>query len=291
MFKPDYGANLLHPSLRTVTRRGQMRSRAIGHIAGQQVRRFLSGWPVYGVAVVALAVVIGLLCCTVWFTGESGLYVLSRPFVLPMQVVTTVGYLFVMFGAALSQVPSRRRGLQRSDWTAVGDIPTLVTAHFLAFVCIYALLLLILIPLLVLVTWAGNLVIPPALLWSLIPSLVSAGLAVSVGLFIAVAVHTREAAVAIAAVVVVTSLVLQSSHLVLASMPPASPYQAVLPLLHTGQQFLPYVSPFAASDAMLDAALRSDFPALLRLVLVTLLNVAVWLAATCLMLVRRNKLP
>jgi hypothetical protein len=113
---------------------------------------------------------------------------------------------------------------------------------------------------------------------------------VSVGLFIAVAVHTREAAVAIAAVVVVTSLVLQSSHLVLASLPAASPYQAVLPLLRAGQQLLPCVSPFAASDAMLDAALRSDFPTLLRLVLVTLLNVAVWLAATFLTLIRRDKL-
>jgi hypothetical protein len=86
-------------------------------------------------------------------------------------------------------------------------------------------------------------------------------------------------------------LVLQGSHLVLASLPPANPFQAVIPLLQKGQQLLPYISPFAATDAMLDAALRSDFPALLRLVLVTLLNVSVWLAATVWTLMRRDKLP
>jgi len=267
------------------------RWRVIGRVIGQQVRGSLSSWRFYGVAVVTLGLVIGLHCCCLWFTGESGLYILSRPFVLSLQVVTLVGYLYVMFGAALSQMPSRRQGLQRSNWTAAGDISTLVTARFLAFVCIYTLLLLILIPLLVLVTLGGNLVVPPSLLWSLVPSLLSAGLAVSGGLFIAVAIHSREAAVAVVASVVLIVLVLQGSHLVLASLPPANPYQAVAPLLQKGQQFLPYLSPFAASDAILDAALRSDIPALLRLVLVTLLNITVWLAATCLMLKRRDKLP
>jgi hypothetical protein len=306
MFKPKYADNILRPSLRGRERqiRPQHESNedrqapatfgrwsAIGHIAGRQVRRSLSGWPFYGAAVIALAVVIGLLYCTVWFAGEAGLYVLSRPSVLPMQVVTTAGCLFVLFGAALSHVPSRRRVMRRPDWSAGGDRPTLVAARFLAWVVVYGLLLLILIPLLALLTRGANLIIPPALLWSLIPSLVCAGLAVSVGLFIAAAAPTREAAVAIAAAVVVTSLALQSSHLVLASLPPANPYQAILPLLRAGQQLLPYVSPFAASDAMLDAALRSDLPASLRLMLVTLLNAALWLGAAWLTLRRRNKLP
>lgn len=314
MLKPNIGTNILRPSLRGRKRQirpiregnevGKVpattgRWKAVGRIAGRQVRSTLAGWPIYVVAILALTVVIGLLYCTVWFTNESGLFVLSRPSVLPMQVVTSVGYLFVMFAAAQSHVPPRRQGLQRSGQistrrfvrTAGGDMPTLVTARFLAWVVVYGLLLLILIPLLALLTRGANLVIPPALLWGLIPSLVCAGLAVSAGLFIAAAAPTREAAVAIAVAVVVTSLVLQSGHHLLASLPPANPYQAVLPLLRAGQHLLPYVSPFAASDAMLDAALRSDFPALFRLMLVTLLNVALWLSATCLTLMRREKLP
>jgi hypothetical protein len=240
---------------------------------------------------IALVAVIGLLYSTARFAGESGPYVLSRPFFLPTQVVKAAGYVYVMFSAALAQSPDRNQGKRCYRWSTAGANPTLMPARTLVFTLVYALLLLVLVPLAAFLAWSSNLVVPPALMWGLIPSLACAGLAVSIALFIAFAVQSKAEAVAGVAVVVGMLLLLQGSRQLLVSLSPDSPYQILLPLIRQGQQLLSYVSPFAASDAMLDAALRSDSPELLTLVLVTMLNIAAWHVAGTLLLVRRERLP
>lgn len=267
------------------------RRQAIAHIIAQDVRSCLAGWPFYGVAFFTLLAVIGLTHFIAWFASEYGPYVLSRPFLLPAQVITTMGCLTTLFAAALWRAPSPNRRRQTSWPTRNGDTPAQMIGYFLARIAIFGLLLLILIPISVVLTWSSYLVAPPWTFLCLIPSFLGAALAASMGMFIAVSAPSRETAVGIAMAVAATSLAIQGGQLLLGGQTPETPYQPFVPLLRIAQDAIPYLSPFSASNTMLDAAWRFDFSALFQFALVSLVGVVLWLLATTVMLRRREKLP
>ncbi len=289
MSRSDSAAGELPTSLGHRARQRRSPQRAFGHVVRLEFRQSLSGWTLFGAVLIAFEAAIALLCCAVWFAGASGIYVHSRPLLLPVQVIAGVGYLYVLYRAALGNLPAGGSSKQHWGWTAGSDTLAPVAARVVALVVVFGLLLLILIPPLLLAAWVSNLVIPPALLWSLLTLPLGAGLVASAGLFIAAATGRTEEAVVVATVAVATSLVLQYGHLILAALPSSSPYRVMLPLLRAARNVVPYVSPFAAADAMLEAALRSDVSVLSRLGLVSVLGIALWLAATCAVLRRKGR--
>jgi hypothetical protein len=154
---------------------------------------------------------------------------------------------------------------------------------------------LLLAPPLLLLAWVTNFVVPPALLWGLVPSLLVAGLAIAFGLFLSAAAPSARAAILLLVGATLLLVVVQGGYAALLNIPPTSRYYDALlflrVLLRQTQSFLQWVSPFRMLDAVLGAALRADWVALLRYCGAALLGTVVWLGAAIWALQRRGVLP
>jgi len=153
-------------------------------IALQEVRDSLLGWGVYITTSAGLLLTVLLLYNSVRFVRESGLEILSRPFLSPVQAALTVAILYVTVGVALVIARPREQGALQILFFAPVDAVILVGAHFVSGVLIYAIQALILVPLVVLLALLTNVFFPPAIVGGVLLSLTVAGLAVAFGLFL-----------------------------------------------------------------------------------------------------------
>ncbi len=271
-----------------------LRWNAAQRIARQQARETIFGWGFYIAAAIALLIAIVLVYNSVQFVGDTALNVVHRPFFLPLQAVTTVALLFVTIEAALGVARPREQGSLQVLFFAPVDGVTFLTGNLLAGLIVYVFLLLLLLLPLALLAWVTNFIVPPALIWGLLPTVLIAAVTISFGLVISTIAPSGRAAVLILVAAMLALLVIQAGYAALLGLPPTSRfYDALLfmrLLLHSLQEILLYVSPFRLLDATLAAALRGDIVSLGRYLLVALSSMVVWMTIAIVAFRRRGVL-
>ena len=272
-----------------------LRRNATQRIARQQARDVLFSWGVYITAAVAVAIAAILIFNAVRFVGESSLNVLPEPFLSPLQTALSVAMLFVAVEATLAIARPREQGSLQILFFAPIDEPILIGGHFLAGLLVYLLLVSLILPILLVLSWATNFVIPLSLLWAIIPTLVAAGVTVSFGLFVSAASPSARTAVLILVAGILILVGLQSAYTALLSIPPTNRfYDALLfirMIMANLQIVLAWVSPFRMIDIILSSALNNDWLAIVKQLGIALISIVVWLFAATRMLQRRGVLP
>ena len=284
-------------SERTFPARGSSRLRwnAILRIARQQVRSTFLGWSFYVTAALAVLIVALLVYNSVRFTANSGLNIVSRPFLLPLQSAITVGILYVMVEATLSVARPKEQGSLQVLFFAPIDEPMLLQAYLFAGTTLFALFLIMLAPIFLLIGWISNFVIPVALLWGLFPIVFVAAGSVAFGLFLSTAAPSSRSAILLLVAALFTLLFLQGAYAALVNVPPTARfYDALLFLrvvLRNLQNILSWISPFEMTEILLDAALRGDWVRIILQSGIALLGALLWLIAAIRALSVRGVLP
>ena len=272
-----------------------LRRGALWRITRQQTRDASLGWAIYLVAALASLIAIVLVYNSVRFALESGLNIVVNPFFLPLQAAVSLALLYVTVEATLAVARPREHGSLQVLFFAPIDVPVLIGAHYFSGVAVYLLFLLLLAPPLLLLAWLTNFVVPSALLWGLVPSLLVAGLAVSFGLFLSTAASSGRTAILFLVAATLLLVVVQGGYAALLNIPPTSRYYDALlflrVLLRQTHELLQWVSPFRMLDAVLGAALRADWAALLQYSGAALFGTMAWLGAAMWTLQRRGVLP
>lgn len=272
-----------------------LRWQNIRRIATQQPREALFGWGIYITAAVAVGISALLIFNAFRFVGESSLSVLAQPFLLPLQAALTMAMLFVAVEATLAIARPREQGTLQILFFAPVDESILIGGNFLAGLLVYIFFVLLTLPILLLLAWVTNFVIPTQLLWAIIPSLLVVGLTIAFGLFVSAAAPTARTAMLILVAVILVLLGLQSAYTALLNIPPTSSYYDALLFIRTIlaslQTILSWFSPFRMLDVILTASINNDWVVLIRQLGIALGGTAVWLFAAIHMLRRKGVLP
>jgi hypothetical protein len=272
-----------------------LRWNAIQRIARQQARDSLLGWSLYLAAAIAVLIAVILVYNSIRFVGESGLNIVLRPFFLPLQAALSLALLYITAEAALAIARPREQGALQVLFFAPIDIPVLVGGFFLAGLLVYVLFLLLIVPVLLILAWITNFVVPTGLLWGLVPTIFIAGVTIAFGLFISAAAPSARSAVLLLVAAILILLVIQGAYAALLSIPPTNRfYDALLFLrvfLGSIQGLLSWVSPFRMLDIVLAAALRGDWLNVLQHVGIAIIGTLFWLAASVWAMRQRGVLP
>ena len=272
-----------------------LRRRITATIARQEIRDAVFGWPLYLTAAVGVLIGTLLVYNVLQAVGESGLQIVGRPLYGSVVVVASLAAVFLMGWAALSIARSRDQGALRVLFFAPVDAVSLLAAHALAALAMYALLMLLTIPALTLLAWLVNLPFPPPLVAGILVSPAFVAPAVGIGLFLSAIAGTARGAMFTYGVVVVVALAIQFGYTALVQSPPDSPYYDALlflrDVLRAARDALRWISPLARVDEGLDAALRANWRELGRYVIAGLAGGALWLVLAGWALRRRGVLP
>lgn len=271
-----------------------LKQHTMRRIATQQSRDSLFGWGIYIVTAVAVGIAALLIFNSVRFVGESSLNILAQPFLVPLQVVLSLGMLFVAVEATLAIARPREQGSLQILFFAPIDEPIFIGGNFLAGLITYSLFVLLTLPILFLLTWVTNFVIPLQLLWAIIPTFFAVSVTVAFCLFVSAAAPSARAAVLILVAGILVLLGLQSAYTALLSVPPTSRFYDALLFIRTIlanlQSVLAWLSPFRMLDVILTASLNNDWLALIKQLGISLVATLVWLVTAVRMLRRRGVL-
>jgi hypothetical protein len=273
---------------------GALRWNAVLRIARQEVRDTLLGWGVYVTMAAALLMAVLLVYNSVRFVGESGLSIIVRPFFTPLLVVASLTLLYVTVGATLAISRPREQGALQVLFFAPVDALALVGAHCLAGIAVYAFVLVWLVPLLLVLAALTNFVVPVALLWGILPTLLVAGMAVAFGLFVSAIASSGRTAVLLLIAATLLLLAVQAGYAALLNIPPTSRYYDALlyarVVLRNLNTLLLFLSPFRMLDQGLGAALRADWLTLVQNTTAATVGMAIWFGAAVWALRRRGVL-
>ena len=273
----------------------RLRWYTIRKIAEQQLRDTLFGWGVYMTTAVSVAIAALQIFNSVRFVGESSLNILAQPFLLPLQVALSLSMLFVAIEATLSIARPREQGSLQVLFFAPVDEPIWIGGNFLAGLLIYIFFVLLTLPILLLLAWVTNFVVPMQLIWATIPTLFVIGVTTAFGLFVSAAVPSARSAVLILVAFILILLGLQSAYTALLSIPPTSRFYDALLFIRTIlvnlQTVLSWLSPFHMLDNVLTASLNNDWQGLIRQLGIAFITTAVWLLTAVRMLQRKGVLP
>ena len=279
-------ANLSKTSLRWHTTR---------KIAAQQPRNTLFSWGIYITAAISVSIAALQIFNSVRFVGESSLNIEAQPFLLPLQAALSLAILFVAVEATLAIARPREQGSLQVLFFAPIDESILIGGNFLAGLLVYILFILLTLPILLLLAWITNFVIPVILLWAIIPTILAVGVTIAFGLFVSAAAPSARAAVLILVAGILILLGLQSAYTALLNIPPTSRFFDALLFIRTIlanlQSILSWLSPFRMLDVILTSSLNNDWLALVRQLGISLAATIIWLFAAVRMLQRRGVLP
>ena len=271
-----------------------LRWHIIHTIATQQSRDTLFGWGIYITAAVSVGIAALLIFNSTRFVGESSLNIVAQPFMLPLQAALTLVILFVAIEATLSIARPREQGSLQVLFFAPIDEPIFIGGNFLAGLLSYILFVLLTLPILLLLAWSTNFVIPTQLLWATIPTLFVVGVTIAFGLFVSAAAPSARTAVLILVAGILILLGLQSAYAALLNIPPTSRFYDALLFIRTIlanlQTILSWFSPFRMLDVILTSSLNNDWLVLIRQLGIALVTTAIWLFTAVRMLRRRGVL-
>ncbi len=272
-----------------------LRWHTIRRIATQQSRDTLFGWGIYITAVISVAFAALQIFNAARFVGESSLNIIPQPFLLPLQVTLSLVMLFIAIEATLTIARPREQGSLHILFFAPIDEPILIGGNFLAGLLVYILFVLLTLPVLLLLAWVTNFVIPTQLLWATIPTLFVVGVTIAFGLFVSAAAPSARAAVLILVAGILILLGLQSAYTALLNIPPTSrffdAFLFIRTILSNLQAILSWLSPFRMLDVILTASLNNDWLILFRQIGITLVMMVIWLLTAVRMLRHRGVLP
>ena len=267
----------------------------IRRLAVQNPRDTMFSWGIYITAAVSVGIAALLIFNSVRFVGESSLNVLGQPFLLPLQAALTLAMLFVAIEATLSIARPREQGSLQVLFFAPIDEMMLVMGNFFAGLLVYLLFVLLTLPVLALLAWATDYVIPTQLLWTPIPVIAAVGVAIAFGLFVSAAARSARSAVLIVVAGILILLGLQSAYTALLNIPPTSRFFDALLFVRSAlaalQTVLSWISPFHMIEAILKSALNNDWLLMLRQIGAAVVTSAIWLFGAVYMLKRRGVLP
>lgn len=276
-------------------RANALRWHTIRRIATQQSRDTLFGWGIYITAALAVGGAALLIFNSVRFVGESNLNVITQPFLVPLQIALTLAMLFVAIEATLSIARPREQGSLQVLFFAPIDEPILIGGNFLTGLLVYIFFVVLTLPILLLLVWVTNFVLPFILLWAIIPTIFAVAVALAFGLFVSAAAPSARAAVLILVAGILILLGLQSAYTALLNIPPTSRFFDALlfirSILANLQSILAWLSPIRMLDVILTASINKDWVELFRQLGIALVSTAVWLFAAVRMLHRRGVLP
>ena len=276
-------------------RHNRLRWHTMRRIATQQPRDTLFGWGIYITAVISIGFAALQIFNSARFVGESSLNILAQPFLLPLQAALSLAILFVATEATLAIARPREQGSLQILFFAPIDEPMLIGGNFLAGLLIYILFILLTLPILLLLAWITNFVIPIILLWAIIPTIFAVGVTIAFGLFVSAAAPSARAAVLILVAGILILLGLQSAYTALLNVPPTSRFFDALLFIRTIlanlQTILSWLSPFRMLDVILTSSLNNDWLALIKQLGIALVMIVIWLFAAVRMLRRRGVLP
>lgn len=175
------------------------------------------------------------------------------------------------------------------------DAVSLLGAQVLAGLAVYALFILLTVPVFALLALLVNLPFPPLLLVGVVVTPAFVAPAIAIGLFISAIAATSRGAIFLFGVALVLVIVVQAGYSALQQAPPTSQYYDALlflrEMLRAAREALRWVSPLALLSEGLDAALRANWRDLLVYALSGLVGGVVWLALAGWALRRRGVLP
>lgn len=267
----------------------------ISRIATQQSRDTFLGWGIYVTATVSLGLAALQIYNSVRFVSESSLNILAQPFLLPLQVALSLAMLFVAVESALAIARPREQGSLQILFFAPLDEQILIGGNVLSGLLVYLLFVLLTLPILLLLAWISNYVIPTKLLLAIIPTIIVVGVTITFSLFVSAAAPSARSAVLILVAGILILLGLQSAYTALLNIPPTSRFFDALLyiriILAYLQSVLSWLSPFRMLDVILKASLNNDWLALIRQLGISLIMTLIWLVAAVRMLQRRGVLP
>ena len=273
----------------------RLRWHTMRRIATQQPRDTLFGWGIYITAVISVAFAALQIFNSARFVGESSLNILAQPFLLPLQAALSLAILFVATEATLAIARPREQGSLQILFFAPIDEPILIGGNFLAGLLVYILFILLTLPILLLLAWITNFVIPTILLWAIIPTIFAVGVTIAFGLFVSAAAPSARAAVLVLVAGILILLGLQSAYTALLNVPPTSRFFDALLFIRTIlanlQTILSWLSPFRMLDVILTSSLNNDWLALIKQLGIALVMIVIWLFAAVRMLRHRGVLP
>ena len=158
-----------------------LRLNATGQIAQQQARDTLFGWGLYIAAAASVGIAALLVFNALSFVEESSLNVLAQPFMLPLQAALSLAMLYVSVEATLAIARPREQGSLQILFFAPIDEVVMVVGNFLSGLMVYVIFVVLTLPILLLLTWLTNFVIPVKLIWATIPAIFAVGLAIAIG--------------------------------------------------------------------------------------------------------------
>jgi ABC-type transport system involved in multi-copper enzyme maturation permease subunit len=273
----------------------RLRWRAVREIGKQEIRLAVFSWPLYVTATAGVLLATLLIYNIVRYVSDSGLEIVSRPFYSPMLVALSLATIYLSGWAALAIARPREQGSLRVLFFAPVHASSLIGAHLLAALAMYALIVLMTIPLMLVLSAIVNLPFPPNLLLgvALSPTLVAP--AIAIGLCVSAVAPSGRSAALIFGLVLAILLAVQLGSNALMQIPPASRYYDALLFLREAlaalRNLLNWLSPLALLSSGLDAAYRANWTELVAYVVAGLVGCAVWSALAIWALMQRGVLP
>lgn len=273
----------------------RLRWRVMREVGKQEIRQAIFGWSLY--VTTAVAVLLGTLLVfnTVRSVRDSGLEIVTRPFYVPLLVALSLATIYLAGWAALSIARPREQGSLRVLFFAPVDAIGLVGAHVLAALVLYAIIVVMTIPLMYALSGLVNLPFSPNLLLGAVISPLLMAPAIAIGLLISTVAPSARSAALIFGLVLAVLLAVQLGSSALVQIPSTSRYYDALLFLRqslgTVRGILNWVSPIALLSDGLDAAYRADWSALLALCVGGVIGCAVWSALAIRALNQRGVLP
>lgn len=273
----------------------RLRWRVMREVGKQEIRQAIFGWSLY--VTTAVAVLLGTLLVfnTVRSVRDSGLEIVTRPFYVPLLVALSLATIYLAGWAALSIARPREQGSLRVLFFAPVDAIGLVGAHVLAALVLYALIVVMTIPLMYALSAIVNLPFSPNLLLGAVISPLLMAPAIAIGLLISTVAPSARSAALIFGLVLAVLLAVQLGSSALVQIPSTSRYYDALLFLRqslgTVRGILNWVSPIALLSDGLDAAYRADWRGLLTLCVGGVIGCAVWSVLAVRALNQRGVLP
>jgi ABC-type transport system involved in multi-copper enzyme maturation permease subunit len=262
-----------------------------GVIAWREAKAAMRGMGCYGALTLALVAATWMLLVDVRALQAAGLLVLADPFRPSVTVAILVLALFFAVSAAVSAARDRESGTLEVLFYGPVDEITYVLGKAGGLLAAYLAALPLLLAALALLAWMSGLTLTPAILVSIVLSVVPVAEIVGFGILLSVGIGRVRSAVLLLIGIVALLLGLEVAYRVVLLVPISDPASPVLPLreaLGALTMAAAWISPFAWLERVVDGALAGVWRDALLSLAAALVYAALMIGLAALWLRRRG---
>jgi ABC-type transport system involved in multi-copper enzyme maturation permease subunit len=260
-------------------------------LAEREVQTLVRGVGGYVALTVALVAVAWLVGTDLERARSSGLLVRDNPFQGPLLAAVLVLSMFLSISAVVSVARERERGTLEVLFYGPVDEPGYLFGKFAGQVLAYLLALPLLLLCFLLIGFTTGFLIPRALFFGLVASVVPVAEVVAFGLLLSVLAGRLRTSILLFIGVTVLFLAISVGYSVVSTIPLENPASPILPLrdsLAALDTVVDWLSPFAYLERVLENIALGAWPTVLTSLLAGLGHVAITLALASLLLRRRG---